>query len=79
MVLQKDDYVMLTCMCCMDITGQKKLLEISMNYRDGSTITLIHSCPTCGKQTKSEYKLFAQGPLNKDEGYQMKGYEQKGV
>ncbi len=77
MVLKKEDYVMLTCLCCLNITGRKKLLDISMNYRDGSTMELIHSYPSCGKQTKSVYKLFSQGPLNSEDGHQMKGYEQK--
>jgi len=56
----------------MDIKSEKPLLDVYMNYRDGSTVTLIHSCPACGKQTKSVYQLFSQGPLNKGEGYQFK-------
>ena len=72
MVLQTDDRIRLTCLCCMDIKSEKPLLDVYMNYRDGSTVTLIHSCPACGKQTKSVYQLFSQGPLNKGEGYQFK-------
>lgn len=74
MVLQKEDYVMLVCMCCMDIHSRKKLLDIGLNYRDGSTVTLIHSCPTCGKHTKTEYQLFGAGALKRGEGYRLKGY-----
>ena len=72
MVLQTGDYIRLTCLCCMDTKTEKPLLDVYMNYRDGSTVTLIHSCPACGKQTKSVYQLFSQRPLNKGEGYQFK-------
>lgn len=78
MVLEKGDYVVLTCMCCMDITGKKRLLDLYLNYRDGTTVTLIHSCPKCGKQSKSIYNLFSQGPLDSKDGYQMKEYGKKG-
>ena len=61
----------------MDITSRKRLLDIGMNYRDGSTVTLIHSCPSCGKQSKTEYKLFSQGALNRGDGFQIKGYEKE--
>ena len=74
MVLAKDDYVVLTCMCCMDVRSQKKLLDIQLNYRDGSTMTLIYSCPSCGKQSTAGYKLFSGGPLNRKDGYKLKGY-----
>ena len=77
MTLQPDDYVVLPCLCCIDTTSKKKLLDISLNYRDGSTVTLIHSCPACGKQTKSVYNLFSQGPLNKGQGYKLKEYNKK--
>lgn len=72
MVLQPDDIIKLTCMCCLDMTHEKQLLDIYMNYRDASTVTLIHSCPECGKQTRSIYNLFSQGPLNKKDGYRVK-------
>lgn len=74
MVLQKEDYVQLVCMCCMNVRDRKKLLEIGMNYRDGSTITIIHSCPSCGKASTATYDWRSGGPLNKNEGYQLKGY-----
>lgn len=74
MVLQKDDYIVLTCLCCMDIGSKKKLLDLYLNYRDGTTVTMIFSCPKCGKQSKAIYNLFSQGPLNSTDGYQLKGY-----
>ena len=77
MTLQPTDYVILPCLCCLDLLSRKKLLSIYLNYRDGSTVTLIHSCPECGKQTKSVYNLFSQGPLNKGQGYKLKGYNKK--
>lgn len=77
MVLAKDDYVMAVCSCCLDITSQKRLLDIGLNYRDGSTVTLIHSCPSCGKQSKAEYNLVSQGPLDRRDGFQIKGYEKE--
>ena len=79
MTLQPDDYVVLPCLCCMDLTSRKVLLDIHLNYRDGSTVTLIHVCPKCGKISKSVYNLFSQGPLNKGQGYKFKGYNKKEV
>ncbi len=79
MTLQPDDYVVLPCMCCMDLYSKKKLLDIYLNYRDGSTVTLIHSCPECGKTSKTVYNLRSQGPLNNKDGYKLKEYNKKEI
>ena len=77
MVIQKEDYVSLPCICCLDVTHHKQVLETYIEYHhdDHDMVVIIHSCPVCKKATETKFKFFSEGPLKKGTGYQIKGYD----
>ena len=48
------------CVCC-GVYSPKVVLEIYMNYRDGSSVTVIYGCKTCGKKREQRTKETARG------------------
>ena len=60
------------CACCGDIHTPKTVLEINMNYRDGSSIIVTYGCEKCGKSTRATYMRKSQGPCCRKDGLRIR-------
>ena len=62
------------CLCCGEAWKPKVVLEVHMNYRDGSSITVIYGCKTCGKRTQTTYQRESARPLRRGHGIKITAY-----
>ncbi len=62
------------CVCCGDIYTPKTVLEIYMNYRDGSSVTVIYGCKTCGKRTRTTFIRRNIEPFFRKDGIKVRAY-----
>ena len=63
-----------SCMCFGDMHTPKIVLNIYINYRDGSSVTVIYGCKTCGKRTRTTYNRSSAGPFHRKGGIRINAY-----
>lgn len=61
------------CVCC-GVYSPKVVVDIYMNYRDGSSVTVIYRCKTCGKRTRTTYKRNSARPFHPLDGIRITAY-----